>query len=501
LIALAAFVVLVAGYVALILIAGAPQSPLVPVLPAGVHPAGWITSGADGLGLAGLTRTELTVVALLVLVVVVAAFLLALREAWAGRVPWWLFVGAGVIVLGMVVAAPPLLSRDVYSYAAYGRILTVHGSNPYLQPPAAFPGDPFVAVASPEWVSARSVYGPAFTLASAGLARTWSGSVWGTILAFKALAGISVAAAAALAALAARQLRPGREAAAAVVVVLNPVIVLHTVGGGHNDALVAACLAAAFVLAITATKGEKIREGPALLATVMLTLAVLVKAIVAPLLILWIWQIWRGRPDRGRSRPAGMLAKHVVAALIVAVAAFVPVQAGWDTIRALLSVSSRQGWASGPGLAARGAREVGRALGGSATGAAFDVLVSLAFGLLFVAVFWRVLRRARGSPDADQWGGTMLLLALASPYLLPWYAAWFVPFVGLLRNRVLLGAALIASCLLALTGVPAEPAGTPQVWQDMLLGVHYAAAPLMLALLGAVAWSLAREGPLVPSSM
>ena len=93
------------------------------------------------------------------------------------------------------------------------------------------------------------------------------------------------------------------------------------------------------------------------------------------------------------------MAAHVGVVAAVSIALLVPVQAGWSTIRALLSVTSRQGWASGPGLVARGARALGRTVGGHVTGAAFDAAVSVAFALLFIALFWRVLRRTGTDPE------------------------------------------------------------------------------------------------------
>ena len=75
----------------------------------------------------------------------------------------------------------------------------------------------------------------------------------------------------------------------------------------------------------------------------------------------------------------------------------------------------------------------------------------------------------------------MLALALAAPYLLPWYAMWFLPFVAAMEDDRVAGAAVAVACVLALTGVPAEPAGSPELWRNMMLGVHYGAAPLLLA--------------------
>jgi hypothetical protein len=485
---------------------GVSGSPLVPLLPAGVRPEGWIVRGARWLGLSDLTRTQLTVLALTVIGLVLAAFALLLSEAWRGRVRLWAVMAAMLIALGLAVAAPVLLSRDVYSYAAYGRILTLHDSNPYFHPPSDFPSDPFVRAASPEWVDTPSVYGPGFTLLSAAIGRAWSGSPGATLLAFKVVAGVSVAGAALLAALASRAIRHERRAGAiaavaAAAVGLNPALVLHTVGGAHNDALIALFLAGGFVLALGPSGAVQDHRPPddlhsargtdprALAATALLTLAVLIKAVVAPVVVLWWWQMaLRTLPSR-RMRAVAI---HVTLAAVLAVVLFIPVQAGWSSIRALLSVTSRQGWASGPGMVARGGRAPGRAIGGSGLASALEVVATAAFILLFLALFWRLLSRAGPRPAADQWGGAMLALALAAPYLLPWYAAWFVPFVGLMEDRALALAGLAASGLLALTGVPAEAGTTSHVWQDMLLAVHYAAAPLMLALLGVVSIRILR---------
>src|SRR5439155_9144469 len=138
----------------------------------------------------------------------VAVLGVVLLEAWRGRVGLGAVLGAVGISLALVAVAPVLLSRDVYSYAAYGRISALHHANPYVVPPSAFPSDPFVRVASREWIDAPSVYGPAFTVISAGVAKFWGGSIAATLLAFKVIAALSVGGACVLAVLTAEALRP-----------------------------------------------------------------------------------------------------------------------------------------------------------------------------------------------------------------------------------------------------------------------------------------------------
>jgi alpha-1,6-mannosyltransferase len=484
----------VAGYGAIDVLAGAPQSPLVPVLPAGVVVPAWTSRAAARLGLDRLGPAGLVAVSLLVLGILLFAFGVVAWEAWRGRVALRLALLAVVASLALSVAAPLLLSRDVYSYAIYGRMQTVHHANPYEVPPSAFPRDPFAPVVSREWFDTRSVYGPAFTLASGAIARSWSPAA--TILAFKALAAAAVLVGAALAARIARRVAPGREALAVVLLGLNPVIVVHTVGGGHNDALVACLLAGAALLG-TAALGDRpapiegsvgVPDRPiGLLAvgtTALITVAAGVKVIALLPLAYWWWRLW-SRTPAGQARDGARwrtMAVHIGVAAALTAATAAPVFAGWRTVTAIGNLASRQGWASGARLVARGAEALGRALGGTGTGDAFGIVVHLGFLAVFALVAWRLPRTEGSSGPAPLWGSSLLLFALAAPYLLPWYCVWFLPFLAFFREERLALVGLAVAAVLTLTGVPAEPAPDAGLWHGMTLGVHYVVAPIVLIL-------------------
>src|SRR5207248_5318836 len=137
----------------------------------------------------------------------------------------------------------------------------------------------------------------------------------------------------------------------------------------------------------------------------------------------------------------------------------------------------------------RAAQAIVGSFAGSSAGADAARAVEVAFLLFFVVLLWRLARRT-GPPDpaapADAWGIALLLLALSMPYLLPWYAAWFTPFLGLLADMALLFAGAFVTGVLALTLIPADPfhgLTTPGV----MYGVHYAAAPVLLVVLLVVA--------------
>ncbi|HEX7245693.1 MAG TPA: polyprenol phosphomannose-dependent alpha 1,6 mannosyltransferase MptB, partial [Solirubrobacterales bacterium] len=159
-----------------------------------------------------------------------AAYLGAL--AWAPRLGRRAVWGAIVVLLAVFACLPPLLSHDVYSYVDYARLGVVHGLDPYVHAPAAAPGDPaFVHV---DWTDATSAYGPLFTLASYPLA--WL-PVGVAVHVLKAASALAVLGTAALVA----RLAPSRGVEplrAAAFVALNPLVLVHAVGGPHNDAFV-----------------------------------------------------------------------------------------------------------------------------------------------------------------------------------------------------------------------------------------------------------------------
>jgi hypothetical protein len=468
----AALLTLVAGYVAMAVVAGAPNSPLTVLLPNGTTPPSWAHELASATAAVELGRRGLTAVAWALLVIVLAAFVVVVLEAWSKRIRLSAVLSAAGCSLLVAVAAPLLLSRDVYTYAAYGRIESLYGGNPYLTTLSSVPHDPFVATASVQWLHTHSHYGPLFTLASAGLARASVGSVAGTILAFKVLAGISIAAATALVALAARRIRPERAAASAALVGLNPVIVVHTVGGGHVDALIAALLAAACALVVTRPHST---SGRAFAITVMLTLACLVKTVMLPVVLLWL--VWLARSRAGRALALHLLV--IVALAVASAGAFFSVS---HPLAPFASFGGIESWASPSHF-------VAQILAGSVEGAqaAHDVRIAVetAFLLLFAVLLWRLVRRVRDAgvrPPIAEWGLALFLLALSLPYLLPWYAAWFVPFLAFFEDPLLTIAGAFACIVLACTLVPADPfhgLTTPAVMD----GVHYAAAPLLLIIL------------------
>jgi hypothetical protein len=125
----AAIALLVVGFALVSLVAATPGSPLQPLLPPDGEggPIGWL---AGALGIDAVGGNAAVVVAAVAVSVAVVGFVLVLGACSRGEVSVRVVVGVAVAFHAVVMMLPLLFSRDVYSYAMYGRIAGVYGRNP-----------------------------------------------------------------------------------------------------------------------------------------------------------------------------------------------------------------------------------------------------------------------------------------------------------------------------------------------------------------------------------
>ncbi|MEW2429062.1 polyprenol phosphomannose-dependent alpha 1,6 mannosyltransferase MptB [Micromonospora sp. NPDC047644] len=249
----------------------------------------------------------------------------------------WAYVTAGLWALPLLLA-PPLGSRDVYSYACQGWTYA-HGVDPYTVGVAAA-GCPWLDTVAPIWRDTPAPYGPVFVLLAA-LAVGLGGGLTGTIVALRviAVAGLLLAAIC-LPALARAAGVPARRAV--WLTLAGPLVGVHLVAGAHNDAVMLGLLLCG-LLVVVRRPG---RPAALLLAGALLGLAVTVKAsavVVVPFAVL------AGMPDqytvRALLRQAGWLAGGLLAALLVT-AAVSGLGFGW--VGGLTHSGDSEQWTSPP---------------------------------------------------------------------------------------------------------------------------------------------------------
>ncbi len=350
------------------------------------------------------------------------------------------------LVFGM-----PLASSDLYSYAAQAQ-LARHGLDPYTTTPADLPLvdlGKFLDNVAWKWVDTPSPYGPLWVAVSKWVAALTGDHAMISVLLLRLLPFAAIALTALLLPVLAG--RYGKRADLALWLAIgNPLILVHAVGGGHNDAVMVALIVAGLVLVTRPLAGwHDLVAGVALM-----TLAAAVKSpgLVAVAFAVPIYLA--GRRGTGLRRRDWVRHCAITAAVAIPVFALVSLVAGvglgWA--RQVSSGVPVINFMSIPTMLAVGYRA---AIGAEHAGTLVDATVrdfrnaGLIVSAVLLVVLW--FRAVHGSALK------LLALALASvvvlgPAVQPWYFSWSLTIaaVFLLAPRQLgwIAAASIALTLL-----------------------------------------------------
>lgn len=366
-----------------------------------------------------------------------------LRAVYAATAAWSL----------PLLVAPPLFSRDAWSYAAQGA-LTHLGLSPYVWTPRIFEGQ-IVEAVDPIWMNTPSPYGPLPLAWGAWLAGLVD-DAWLLAIGHRALALLGLALLAwAVPRLAARA---GQDPArAAALVLASPLTIAHGVGGAHNDlamaGLMAAALAASFekrwLLAAAlggAAAAVKLPGGAVCIGVVLVSLP------AAAML----------RHRLRRLTSTGLVAVGV----LVGSGLLVGVGVGWvhalgtpGLVRTPLSMTTQLG-----AVVETAARVVGTDV---VAAHAVEAWRGLGLAAAVGTALWVALRGRTGDRGAAVRAVALVTTALAvlGPAVHPWYLLWCLPFLAACRwgptadaalRDVLLVLGIIAPLDSSLRGEPSE---------------------------------------------
>lgn len=383
------------------------------------------------------------------LVVALVGWIFIVALGWArGTLPLGPVLAAIAITLVCAVATPSQQSTDVYSYAMYGRILTVHHENPYATYPMHFEGDPMRRHVGEWWQRTPDIYGVGFTAIMAALAPVIGESRFLASLAYQLIA------AAAVVALLWMLWRRTRSPIALAFVGLHPLLAVSVVNGGHPDALIALGV---FVGVFLALSHRVIGAALALAFAAAINPTVIAAAVV---LGVWAWRRWTRR-------------EIVVYGAVIGVLGALPylVISGWlRTAHEHAQMISRQSlWTAVGGLISpSGHLPFGRLSSGAWTMVASDG-AGLIAGLLLVAILVR--HTSRGTPELAI-AAALAAVLVASAYVMPWYGFAALPLFALRKPNLLSWTvAIYSACVLIGDQFPALSAGyigglTHQLLQD-----------------------------------
>ncbi|WP_405600411.1 polyprenol phosphomannose-dependent alpha 1,6 mannosyltransferase MptB [Streptomyces sp. NBC_01410] len=317
-----------------------------------------------------------------------------------------------LLTLGLWAAplllTPPLFSRDVYSYLAQGAMVDAQ-IDVYTHGPSRL-GGPLPAEVAPLWQHTPTPYGPLFLACARAITDFTRSEVFTGVLGMRLVALLGVAVM--VCCLPALARHCGAEPAAALWLgALNPLVLLHLVGGAHNDAIMLGLLGAGLVAALG--------RWP-IVAVVLVTLAALVKA-PAALGLLAVALLWARQLDSRTPRVRAAAAVLGISAATTAVTTALT-GTGYGWIGALDTPVSPQNWSLTSSLG----RMTGALLENAGSGLAQFAapawhLAGLGATALAVLLAWRRHHRLR---PVYALGLSLIAVAVLGPAIRPWYVLW-----------------------------------------------------------------------------
>lgn len=387
-----------------------------------------------------------------------------------GRVVWVIVSVGALVSATLLLYLYPFDAADIFDNIMHGRILGVHGANPFVVAASQFKSDPFYRYSG--WKDYPSAYGPIWETLAGLIARSAGNGIVANVLAFKLLNGLFFFTSLGLVVVILRQIAPERVVAGAVLFAWNPIILYETFGMGHNDIAVALWILAA-VWAMTRRRYT--------LAVLSLLIGTLVKFVPALLIPAAALIALYALPDF-KARLRFMLLTSLAAALLSLVA-YAPFWAGQDplglTRRNTLLTTSLPAVAYVALMPWLGEKTM--------------TVVNLTAGSLTLAfVLWQAWRATRPPPAVAfihaSFNSFMFYLLITCPWFQSWYAVWPLALAALLppghlaRLGTLFGFAVLskplvfAPMLLWIRPLP------PKTWRELRLGPMVLMIPWLYAL-------------------
>ncbi len=340
---------------------------------------------------------------------------------------------------------PPIFSRDLYSYVAQG-LLAHHGLNPYHVAPSTLGEGRLLSSIAQVWRDTASPYGPLFVTVSRATVTVAGGALDAQIIALRALELVGVAAVMVFLPRLAR--RMGTDPGVALWLgALSPLALFSYISSGHNDALMVGLLVAGVAMAME----DRLAVGVALCA-----LAALIKLPAALAIVFLAVVAFRQTSAADRWR---VFLKAVVVPCVVLVVGTIVAGYGWTWLSpTALRVPTELRILATPSVSlgvflGAAAHDIGIPLSRSGVVSASRVIGELA---VVAGTLW-LLWHTRRQNVVRFIGLALLLFAVGSPTLWPWYLLWGVTMLAATTAQCSKMLAAVAGLAILVVGAGGSP--------------------------------------------
>lgn len=198
-------------------------------------------------------------------------------------------IGLVTFITGMIfVLTPAMLSHDIYVYAGYGRLIAAHSANPYFTTLTTFPHDPLTPL--DDWSWAIAAYGPVWLTICGAFAWVFGAEPIRYIIAFRLLGLIAHLLNTLLIYKILQKMgrSPRTVALGTLLYAWNPLALMESSLGGHNDMLMVTFILWGILLSVRGEQRGLTRPGSYLPPIMAFTLAALIKYTSGPLIIFFL---------------------------------------------------------------------------------------------------------------------------------------------------------------------------------------------------------------------
>ena len=329
------------------------------------------------------------------------------------RVIW----GFAIIFCLCLLFLYPLTAQDVFLYMTRGRILVVHGANPMRWPIEAFPMDDYLPFQT-EWLDQRSPYGPLWEYMAGTATFVGDRGLAPALISYKGLAILGYVGCGLLIGAILRHRAPRWELPGLLFFTWNPLVLVETAGGGHNDAVMM------FFVLLSLWLWEKRRAAWVIPALVAGALVKYLPLMLVPLVLVGIW-----RDHSGKRRWAILVRGALISAVLIA-AIWGPLWPGlenWDMLGQVKQANNSPATL----LILLLARHM-------PSWPAFDAgryLLLGAFAVCYAIVLVQLIRRKFDLQRAMYYAFFWYLLS-ASFTFGHWYVTWLVALAAIIVDRI-----------------------------------------------------------------
>jgi alpha-1,6-mannosyltransferase len=405
-----------------------------------------------------------------------------------------------------LLAAPPMYSKDVYSYLAQSQIARL-GLDPYRVGPARALGlDHVFTLSVPSvWRDTPAPYGPLFLWIGRGISALTGENIVFAVLFHRLVVLIGVGLIVWATPRLARRCGVA-EVSALWLGAANPLLIMHLVAGIHNEALMLGLMLAGMEFALRGIgaagpllpRPVRWPRGPAQRAqwaplamlvagTVLITLSSQVKLpslLALGFVAMALARRWGGNVKAFVAASAGLTALSLAVMALIAWASGL----GFGWVYTLGTANVIRSWMSPPTLLALGTGQVGILLGlGDHTTAVLALTRGIGVLLIGVVVTWLLVAVLRGRLHPVGGLGVALgVTLLLFPVVQPWYVLWaIIPLAAWATRPSFRGAAIGVTLVVGIFG-PTANGDRFTVFQILLAT---AASTVIVLLLIALTWN------------